>query len=170
MKSVLASIKPRRWENIAIRRKTDEIRKNAPNLQPPFKCYVYQTQTMWGYPILRGMLLFDLAEKFQIGKGKVVGEFVCDKIEQVDVNNIDRLAETSLVSIDDMWKYASPKSMFDLKAWHISDLKIYEQPKPLSEFRSFNCSVYWEDGYPMPTHEMKRAPQSWCYVEELKDG
>ena len=166
-KAVLASLKPRWWEKITIHRKTDEIRKNAPNLQPPFKCYIYQTQEMWGFPILRALRLFDLVEKFEMGKGKVVGEFVCDKVEQIDASNISRIERSSLVSTDEMWKYAKPKSMFDLKAWHISDLKIYDEPKPLSEFRSFNCSVYWENGYPMPTHEMKRAPQSWCYVEEV---
>ena len=33
-------------------------------------------------------------------------------------------------------------------AWHISDLEIFDEPKKLSDFG------------------LKRAPQSWCYVEE----
>lgn len=190
MKCVLASIKPRWWEKIAIHRKTDEIRKNAPNLQPPFKCYIYQTQEMWGFPILRALRLFDLVEKFEMGKGKVIGEFVCDKIEQVDAGNISRIERSSLVSTEEMWKYAKPKSMFDLKAWHISDLKIYDKPKPLRRFHK-PCPYKLPDGtrmdVPCPcdkyTHEfdeetglicctrrMKKPPQSWCYVEELQDG
>ncbi|MBP5781472.1 MAG: hypothetical protein J6X34_09605 [Clostridia bacterium] len=51
--------------------------------------------------------------------------------------------------------------------WHISDLEIYDKPKNLTAFRSFYPSVEWEDGYPMPTHEIKRPPQSWFYVDAL---
>lgn len=53
--------------------------------------------------------------------------------------------------------------------WHISDLVIYDKPKELSEFRSYNVKASIdESGYPMPTHEITRPPQSWCYVEELE--
>ena len=48
--------------------------------------------------------------------------------------------------------------------WHISDLVIYEKPRNLSDFEYYNTSVEFEDGFPMPTHEIKRPPQSWCYV------
>ena len=166
-KAVLASIKPRWWEKIAIHRKTDEIRKNAPNLQPPFKCYIYQTQGMWCFPILRALRLFDLVEKFEMGKGKVVGEFVCDKVEQIDANNITRIEGTSMVSVDDMWKYARPKSMFDLKAWHISDLKVYDQPKPLNIFKQCHKCSYMGACNDRCWNPMQRPPQSWCYVEEV---
>lgn len=175
MKAVLISIQPRWCEKIANGDKTDEIRKNAPTLPVPFKCYIYQTRMMWAYPILRALKLFDLVDKLEIGKGKVIGEFACDKIEQVDVNNIERLQKTSWVSSDDMWKYASPKSMFDLKAWHISDLVIYDEPKPLAAFRKTcvkdlhceSCGMYRNNtgvcGNAALT--LSRPPQSWCYVE-----
>ena len=45
--------------------------------------------------------------------------------------------------------------------WHISDLKIYDQPKQLSEFKGLRKTKF---GY-APV-EIKRPPQSWCYVEE----
>ena len=139
MKSVLISIKPEWCEKIANGDKTDELRKNAPKLPVPFKCYIYQTKTLWSYPILRALGLFELIDNLEIGKGKVIGEFVCDKIEQIDVDNGKRIEKTSWVSFRDMWKYAHPKSMFDLKAWHISDLVIYDEPKPLSDF--YKCGA-----------------------------
>ena len=52
-------------------------------------------------------------------------------------------------------------------AWHISDLKIYDKPKELGEFRKVclngKCSdcIYEEC-------KITRPPQSWCYVEELQ--
>ena len=72
--------------------------------------------------------------------------------------------------------------------WHISDLKIYDKPKELSEFKTppceksekacgncewlvkintpnvYECECYVEDGRPIT-----RAPQSWQYVEELEE-
>ena len=41
--------------------------------------------------------------------------------------------------------------------WHISDLKIYDKPKELSEFSKYGF------GEPVP---LKRPPQSWMYVED----
>lgn len=177
MKAVLISIQPRWCEKIANGDKTDELRKNAPNLPAPFKCYIYQTRMMWTYPILRAFKLFDLADKLENGKGKVIGEFTCDKIEQVDVNNGKRLEKTTWVSLRDMWKYAHPKSMFDLKAWHISNLVIYDKPKPLSEFRRpcdndlycEECGMYSNNtgACGNAALQLTRAPQSWCYVQEV---
>lgn len=41
--------------------------------------------------------------------------------------------------------------------WHISDLKIYDKPKELTEFSKYGF------GRPVP---LKRPPQSWMYVED----
>ena len=67
--------------------------------------------------------------------------------------------------------------------WHISDLKIYDKPKELSEFYG-KCNEGCEDCYlwqnvRVNSEEfdmycsskyyghitLKRPPQSWCYVE-----
>lgn len=169
-KAVLISIQPKWCERIANGDKTDELRKNAPKLPVPFKCYIYQTKMMWAYPILRVLGLLELIDNLEIGKGKVIGEFVCDKIEQIDVNNGKRIEKTSLVSFRDMWKYAHPKSMFDLKAWHISDLVIYKKPKTLDWFRKpVACQPEIGSDKCRGCHdcEIKRPPQSWCYVQEV---
>lgn len=47
--------------------------------------------------------------------------------------------------------------------WHISDLKIYDIPKELSEFKGLRKTKF---GY--EPVEIKRPPQSWCYVEKLQ--
>lgn len=78
----------------------------------------------------------------------------------------------------------------DLYAWHISDLKIYDQPKSLSgfsrhDFRGMNgtdvcgnesCEHYQPSGSYMlpPTCEingcyLSKPPQSWCYVAEVEE-
>lgn len=69
--------------------------------------------------------------------------------------------------------------------WHISDLKIYDKPKELSDFSKYgykylggccvnnNCKNYVYNGYYQPPEckidgcFLKRPPQSWCYVEAL---
>ena len=74
--------------------------------------------------------------------------------------------------------------------WHISDLKIYDQPKSLSgfsrhDFRGMNgtdvcgnesCEHYQPSGSYMlpPTCAingccLSKPPQSWCYVAEAKE-
>ncbi len=189
MKSVLISIAPKWCEKIANGEKTIELRKNRPKLETPFKCYIYQNNTGWGYPILRSLGEFVLLDILDAGKGKVIGEFICDGIEEIGAANSDRISIFSCVSKQDMWKYAKPKSMYDLKAWRISDLKVYDQPKELSEFsavckyinddgtcptRKVSCSYqqidYNQDGSINLVEcgkKIERPPQSWCYVEEL---
>lgn len=61
--------------------------------------------------------------------------------------------------------------------WHISDLKIYDAPRELGEFRRVcvndlyceSCAMYWENGGNCGNESLrlKRPPQSWCYVEEM---
>ena len=64
--------------------------------------------------------------------------------------------------------------MAEKYGWHISDLKIYDKPKELKEFRQchkcehyFHCKAgeYSCDG----VYKLTRLPQSWCYVEEVTE-
>ena len=45
--------------------------------------------------------------------------------------------------------------------WHISDLRIYDAPRELSEFTGLRNTRFGAAPY-----DIKRPPQSWCYVEE----
>lgn len=154
MKAVLISIKPKWCELIASGKKTAEVRKTKPKLATPFKVYIYCTKDFkpnvkYGF-------------KLWAGRGKVIGEFICDVVRDAR----DCFIGPSCLTTEEWLKYTNGYKR-QVWCWRITDVKIYDEPKPLSEFRSYNCSVYWEDGYPLPTHEIKRPPQSWCYVEDI---
>lgn len=155
MKSVLISIQPKWCELIASSKKTIEIRKSRPKIETPVKCYIYCTKSKKPYES------FAVSGKpFECG-GKVIGEFMCDNI--VDCRDINM--DSTCLTVPEWLKYTKGHKG-NVWGWHISDLVIYDKPKELSEFRSYNVGTYLENGYPMPTHEIKRPPQSWCYVEE----
>ena len=48
-----------------------------------------------------------------------------------------------------------------LCGWHISDLHIYDEVRELSEFAGLRNTRFGAALY-----DIKRAPQSWCYVEQ----
>lgn len=50
-----------------------------------------------------------------------------------------------------------------LYAWHIDNLKIYDEPRELSEFRKdIECHCCFE----CRNAKLQNPPQSWCYVME----
>ena len=167
MKAVLISVQPKWCELIASGKKTVEVRKTKPKIEMPFKCYIYCTQNG------KNLIKDDISTTISFiakNSGKVIGEFVCDRIrceKEVADGLVDIVLEkTSCVSARELVEYANGNELY---SWHISDLVIYDKPKELREFRSYDTRVYADDnGYPMPTHEIKRPPQSWCYVEELR--
>ena len=167
-KAVLISIRPEWAEKIANGEKTIEVRKTRPKLETPFKCYIYCTNSgvatgMWGK------------------HGKVVGEFTCNTVTNLFSNsrfwlNEDDVLQTCL-SAAEIRKYAYGAN--GLYGWHISDLKIYETPKELTEFHTWKkCKSCSKSGYEstaciydencMVPVAITKAPQSWCYVEELQ--
>ena len=177
MKSILISIKPKWVEKIESGKKTIEVRKSAPK-EVPFKAYIYCTKG-----------------KAQSWCGKVIGEFICDKVyliknqgnrfvvanEAQGVTN--EIARQSCLDYYDMDNYLYNKDGYGL---HISDLKIYDKPKELSEFYTIAesgsdccCGCVWHE---TPLDEMPcitctaerkylyRPPQSWQFVEKLENG
>ena len=177
MKSVLISIQPKWVEKIANRQKTIEVRKTAPKCEVPFKCYIYCTfpkkpaYTLWLNRRTKNKFLAD---------GKVIGEFVCDKIDEYTSNERGWYCydlETCLLC-DEIAGYGKGKTLY---GWHISDLKIYGKPKELSEFYRpcsysgicYSCNRFRPNGTPndKPNDfcdgEITRPPQSWFYVEEI---
>ena len=154
-KAVLISIRPEWVKKILSGKKTLEVRKNRPCLETPFKCYIYCT-------------LNGLKHPFGIAYGRVVGEFVCDRVETIKaatepygIYDVDDyfVAQTRLVD-GALWDYGKGATLY---GWHISNLKIYDDPKPLSEFTGLRTK---RDS--MELYMLERPPQSWCYVEELK--
>ena len=168
-KAVLISIRPKWCELIASGHKTIEVRKTRPNLKTPFKCYIYCAKdnkaqfwiaNTYFYLDDHSHNAFD-----KCGNGAVVGEFVCDTIIKDNTCGRDDLFNgAACLAQVTATGYASGKPIY---GWHISALKIYDTPRMLSEFRSYNTLVDFEQGYPMPTHGIRRPPQSYMYVEEL---
>lgn len=170
MKSVLISIQPKWCELIARGEKTIEVRKTAPKLQTPFKCYIYCTLT--GSQEMAKDLSKWRREKWWQKKGRVIGEFVCDRIDSIfNVATTDwnllcgstheyhkKLVSQACLTEQEVHEYAKGRNT--IYCWHISDLKIYDKPRELGEFKSRQRRL---SGY----KTLRIAPQSWCYVEEL---
>jgi predicted transcriptional regulator len=179
MKAILMSIRPKWCELIINNKKTIEVRKTKPKIKNPFKVYIYCTkssksrQTVCGSIVLNDDELYkhpqqgikygnsiELMGCDDYGKdnflnGKVIGEFVCDNIITVDCDSVnpfnketkEYINNETCLSRNDFWEYTHGICAY---GWHISDLKIYDKPKDLSEFG------------------LTRPPQSWCYCEENK--
>lgn len=193
MKQVLISIQPKWVNKIASGEKTIEVRKTRPKIETPFKCYIYETTAKYKTRLL------GLNCTCQ-GKGKVIGEFVCDRVDErwfyistdgVPITDIEKDFEAlCCLKRKEIINYALQPNkavkvhngtMF-IYGWHISDLKIYDKPKDLSEFKKENkCYIQgdldnlgcWEKGC---VHQelgwcdgkystITKPPQSWCYVE-----
>ena len=195
MKAVLISIQPKWCELIASGKKTIEVRKTKPKLETPFKCYIYCTssnvheclmQNESGVKFIRACnYKTAIPIGGQIANGKVIGEFVCDEIFPIRVfengsiqDYVCHGMEGSCVPYDDISSYiGNGRTGY---GWHISDLVIYDKPQKLKEFKKagFLTEEDWLAALYPNTHchyeawakkfEIKKPPQSWCYVEELE--
>ena len=193
MKAVLISIQPKWVEMIVSGEKTIEVRKSRPKIETPFKCYIYCTN---------GDELIDIREEkylqiekpFVLGHGKsnnvilssppivnrkVIGEFICDEIIVDEKGeNQDIICENACLTRQELYEYEPRKTIYGL---HISNLKIYDKPKGVNEFRRpcnadiNNCRscinsklVKADVGIAYlccRADYLTRPPQSWCYVE-----
>lgn len=133
-----------------------------------------------------------------LGNGKVVGEFTCDQIidawwdyvpdaitREVTGGNLEALDGTGMTD-EELFSYVGDSMRGHCYGWHISDLRIYDAPKKLGEFwrdcleyselstNCWSCENVCGDGDETDCNTdgrlyLHRPPQSWCYVEELKD-
>lgn len=90
-KAVLMSIQPKWCELIASGKKTIEVRKTRPKIDVPFKCYIYMTKGKW---------YKDNKNKWHYGNGKVIGEFVCDRIQPFESEFVDDDCYEFVASLD----------------------------------------------------------------------
>ena len=193
MKSVLISIQPKWCELIANGQKTIEVRKTRPKIETPFKCYIYCTKAKYPH---EDFITVDAGTENAVafyGGGKVVGEFICDFIEILfnDKGNpesymrdiLPPILQKTAMGYDEFADYVGSRGKGkDIYGWHISDLVIYDEPKELSDFMRVcdgacsvcsNCQNFVRYGdFSIGTCDLAdrlitRAPQSWCYVEEL---
>ena len=178
MKSILLSIKPKYVADIMNGEKTIEIRKTMPKCELPIDVYIYCTNgrevaiPSKSHSIYRYVKQFSWFQR----KGCVAAKFTLSKIESIYLSPAefgianrefyvkqrelrtatmdgDGLLQKSCLTEDALHNYLN----FDRNgtfgyAWHISDLVIFEHDK-LMKLSDFG---------------VKREPQSWQYVEELK--
>ena len=179
-KAVLLSIRPEWAGKIANGEKTVEVRKNRPKLSTPFRCYIYCTKS--------GVAIGPWGKH-----GKVIGEFVCDEVRPImadsfivkeDAERALRgtcLTQRQLKAYADWWHGKALYNCKDVYGWQISNLEIYDKPKALTEFHTWEkCKSCSKSGYEstaciydencMVPVAITKAPQSWCYVEELENG
>lgn len=159
MKTILMSIRAEHNRNIEERKKTAELRLKPPKCELPFKVLTYESGAD--------------------GRHKVVNEWICDKITEwrICMGIPAHLPKAACVSAEEIREY-SGKDSKDISEMHITNLKIYDKPKELSEFcipckvSCENCKnpLYFEcwceeKGKKVVT----RPPRSWCYVETERD-
>lgn len=150
--AVLISINRPHTDNIFCGDKSVEWRKKP---LPEGLYYVYETKNKGGC----GMV---------IGEMQIVGSKAVDTSAPLVVG----LINAGCVHPASLKRYANNGIVY---ANFIKDAKRYEEPRPLSDY--LRCSYPWDcgvcdyfDGLAMGCEKPKRPPQSWCYVEEVKDG
>ena len=174
MESVLISIQPKWCELIASGEKTIEVRKTTPRLKPPFKCYIYETKNT------KGVHGFTILGRHRLGT--VIGEFICDRIDTIQSEQLprtdvayenrkafyDSLVYTDLTCItyDELSDYVG-FGLTKCYGWHISDLKIYDKPRKLEEFKVGKVALSCGYGnYNTYDKVLTCPPQSWRYINE----
>ena len=198
MKSVLISIQPY-WVFLIIARKMGwnipqnksvEIRKTCPKEKTwNKKAIIYCAQDKKSF--------YSIPKEYQGSMrpllGKVVGEFLCDDLFTIGANAYghEYIERVSCLSHKELENYQGEKTY--IWGWHISDLKIYDKPKELSEFNkpcdfNYDCFLCDRAVYDKKVitdisgkitkvnnkfiacdDVITRPPQSWCYVEELRE-
>lgn len=191
MKKVLMSIKPQWVEKIFAGIKTIEVRRSAPKIDTPFEVLVYETKGATDTPWVDedGHFIYK-------GRGQVIGSFICDRIDEIEPDleyysdgydiDDDRLAETCLTR-EQLREYGKGVTLY---GWHITEPKLFDKPKELSEFGTV-CNKYENDecddcpylqvcvnSYPCDDSvdtwcgvdnikPLTRPPQSWCYIDSI---
>ena len=169
------------------------MRKTRPKIETPFKCYICCTKGNQHIALLQNSYGISITfccnwktavtNNCEIANGKVIGEFVCDRIYGVAITGVFEngeqlpidIFEHSCLTVSEFHNYVGIKNRY---GWHISELKIYDKPKELSEFytlcepnkRTKRCErCEYAFCTVLGKKPITRAPQSYMYVEELED-
>lgn len=182
-KAVLMSIKPNWCKLIWSGMKTVEVRKTRPKLETPFRVYIYCTgaESWWMKLPKAGVQKMD---------SRVIGEFTCDKIDKLV--HVGTMMDINILTLDGWYKPAGELLQAaclteaqaekylkggDGYGWHISDLKIWDEPVRLKNFWGMKlcrhggdcCTCLQWDNMKRKccaSRYISRPPQSWCYMED----
>lgn len=199
MREILMSVNPEWSCKIANGTKIMEVRKSIPRCDLPCKIYLYCTlpthiyKDHYGNNTSDQFLYRNVEGKFTVGdcsdaydcdllqggilNGKVFGEFILKSFCEFDPlgectpqweYSVGKILEFSGLTQYELFNYLNCKKGY---GWFIRELKVYDKPKELSEFKKYDKtydnigSFGWSLGYKEKYHPLTRAPQSWCYVE-----
>lgn len=199
---ILASLKPYYYYLIGEKKKNIEVRKTAlKDLPQDIVFYMSKDEKSFA------KIPKEFQEKYRKHFGKIGIKVVCDRIDEYkyvycdhpeigypvgydcgdnwyDIDDED--LQKACLTEEEFKRYGNGKTLY---GWRIADLKIYDKPKELSEFRKplnrvwgsycndycdrgcisfgstdYSCNDYWDW-----ERGLTRPPQSYMYVEELKE-
>lgn len=195
MTAVLISIKPKWCELIARGKKTIEIRKTKPRIEPPFKVYIYCTKAkeklidvlkdgdnIYG-ETYRGKPAFIKVDEGSVcdmwGKRqKVIGEFVCYNISTYCTEFYPQKKQPIFEAVyeyneeQDVWQSVLSNEDEYVKIFSretclkLDDLKDYLGIGE-NQFYGWHISdlVIYDKPKELSEFQVKTPPQSWRYVE-----
>lgn len=180
---ILASIKPYYYYLIAEEKKKIEVRKTAlKNLPQDIAFYMSKDEKSFA------KIPKEFQEKYRKHFGKIGMRVVCNKVMFLTPLGLrgfemrEEILKLICLTNDDLNAYGGLKTLY---GWHISDLKIYDKPKDLSEFfgecpnykdlpaynhvncnhcrysYNINCFIKCQIDGRKP---LTRPPQSWQYL------
>ena len=181
---VLASLKPYYYYLIGEKIKTLEIRKSdLKNLPQDVLFYMSKDEKSFA------KIPKEFQEKYRKHFGKVGIEFTCDKSICLDYYPQDytgmpgkfseMICKESCLSYNEIMAYKKEKLAY---GWQISNLKVHDEPKELSEFYRpcsykgicYSCNRFRPNGTPNDKPNafcdgaITRPPQSYMFVEEVE--
>lgn len=170
---ILASIKPYYYYLIAEEKKKIEVRKTAlKNLPQDIAFYMSKDEKSFA------KIPKEFQEKYRKHFGKIGMRVVCDKVYDYTFSHYE--AEYRVTHVEqramclnqpELIRYGKGDTLY---GWHISDLKIYDKPKELSEFKTGCKGCKERDTYHCYFHcygdrKITRPPQSYMFVEEVEE-
>lgn len=182
MNSVLRSVKPYWFYLICEGIKKVEVGKSVSRSEEwDNTVYLYCSKDMRSF----NRIPEEHREKYRKYLGTVGAKFVCDKVKKYASYKIYDLLVPQEIDICKVWDkemtgltynelcdYGKGKPLY---GWHISDLKIYDTPRELGEFKTpdkpyhriieRDGSLMFMDGYESGK-PITRAPQSWQFIQE----
>lgn len=184
MKKILLLVHPKYCKLIFNGEKTIEVRRSRPKLEPPFEVLVYETKGQF-IKSVKGA-----CTTYGYGRGKVIGSFICDKIEKINIQaqinttlserwTFNGIAKQACLTAEQLKEYLNGGTGY---GWHITEPKLFDKPKEFYELYApckknkqtadENCKgcVYAYKGTTTGEiycdNALNRPPLSWCYVEE----
>ena len=171
MKAVMLSLRPQWCEKIFNGSKTIEVRKTRPLIDMPFRVYVYQTKIKFKVKNWQEnfqSIVFTPNGGVEEGNGKVIGSFVCDKIEKIDIQaqitttlserwTFNGIAKQACLTAEQLKEYLNGGTGY---GWHITEPKLFDKPRGLGEFLTpSGTGGVWGNRY------LSSPPMSWYYIE-----